>query len=31
MTAIFHFRAFWLLRCGTGIVDQVEDIVLFGH
>ncbi len=30
MTAIFHFRLVFLRR-GTGVVDQVEDIVLFGH
>ena len=31
MTAIFHLRAGRVLRNGSGIVDQVEDIVLFGH
>ena len=31
MTAIFHLRTDEFLRSGSGIVDQVEDIVLFGH
>ena len=30
MTAIFHLRRA-SLRNGPGVVDQVEDIVLFGH